>query len=93
MIFYLVVADAVWSDWGNWDGCSVTCGTGIQERTRVCSTAYNGGTDTCIGTPNTMSQECSSQLCPGISENSNNYTQRNLRLLIFTSQTRAQVKT
>ncbi|XP_066284505.1 properdin-like isoform X1 [Branchiostoma lanceolatum] len=28
--------DGQWGQWGRWSSCSVTCGTGVVERTRVC---------------------------------------------------------
>ncbi|XP_045179511.2 thrombospondin-2-like [Mercenaria mercenaria] len=26
-----------WAQWGNWQGCSTTCGPGLTRRTRTCS--------------------------------------------------------
>ncbi|XP_048736194.2 coadhesin-like [Ostrea edulis] len=56
--------DGVWSAWGSFGACSVTCGTGIRFRTRSCSNPAptNGGSD-CSG----HSEDaviCTEQLCP-----------------------------
>ncbi|XP_072036271.1 coadhesin-like [Amphiura filiformis] len=53
-----------WSEWGSWGSCSLTCGSGVQYRSRSCtdldpSDAYN----TCSGS--TMDdQDCNTQVCP-----------------------------
>lgn len=60
-----VVADAVWSDWSSWTGCTLACGSGTQQKNRVCSTAYNGGLNTCAGGADTMLQACNTHFCPG----------------------------
>lgn len=60
------IVDGVWSAWGSFGTCSVTCGTGIRFRTRSCSNPAptNGGSD-CSG----HSEDaviCTEQLCPGV---------------------------
>ncbi|XP_021353718.1 neurogenic locus notch homolog protein 1-like [Mizuhopecten yessoensis] len=55
--------DGGWGNWLSWATCSVTCGGGVQSRTRNCdspSAQYNGAQ--CGGT-NTESQTCNSQAC------------------------------
>ena len=61
-----VVADAIWSDWTSWTECTLDCGSGTQQKHRSCSTAYNGGIDTCTGGADSMEQDCNTHLCPGI---------------------------
>ena len=55
----------MWSAWGAWDTCSVSCGGGNQEKMRTKSPpAENGGTD-CVGS-DTESQTCNDDIsCPG----------------------------
>jgi len=52
-------------EWSDWSPCSVTCGQGIQERTRFCNNPppANGGL-LCEG-PNVDSRKCQASLCPG----------------------------
>ncbi|XP_060581396.1 SCO-spondin-like [Ruditapes philippinarum] len=56
--------DGVWSDWGAWHTCSVSCGGGTQERTRVCS--FKKGSPhgaNCTGDTH-ESQSCRTDYCP-----------------------------
>ena len=54
------------SDWTAWDTCSVTCGSGTQNRTRDCTNPApaHGGTD-CVG-ETSDAQSCDEVPCPGI---------------------------
>ncbi|KAI8492290.1 hypothetical protein Bbelb_301870 [Branchiostoma belcheri] len=57
--------DGVWSNWGPWSGCSVTCGFGTETRTRTCTNPApaNGGAD-CFG-QNQETQQCNTGVsCP-----------------------------
>ncbi|XP_077986992.1 hemicentin-1-like [Glandiceps talaboti] len=53
-----------WSDWKPWGVCSVTCGEGIQTRTRSCDnpTPANGGRQ-CRG-EETDNKACNPRACP-----------------------------
>ncbi|XP_043327363.1 thrombospondin-1 isoform X1 [Cervus elaphus] len=53
-----------WGPWSPWDICSVTCGGGVQKRSRLCNnpTPQFGGKD-CIGDV-TENQICNKQDCP-----------------------------
>ena len=52
-----------WGNWGNYDACSVTCGGGVRERTRVCDNPppANGGNQ-CAG-KETEKSSCNTCAC------------------------------
>ena len=64
-----------WSDWGSWGGCSKTCGSGTQTRTRRCDNPEPGpGGDPCSGS-STESRTCNTASCPSnCSPYSNNWS-------------------
>lgn len=53
-----------WGPWSLWDTCAVTCGGGIQKRSRLCNDPEPqfGGKD-CIGDA-VNTQICNKQDCP-----------------------------
>ena len=57
--------DGKWSRWTKYSSCSVTCGGGMQHRTRLCDNPppSNGGND-CVGR-NRMTRRCAEWNCPG----------------------------
>ncbi|XP_054708448.1 thrombospondin type-1 domain-containing protein 1-like [Uloborus diversus] len=50
-----------WSEWGAWSECSSTCGSGTQNRFRLCITSHNGSK--CTGRA-VQSQKCNEKPCP-----------------------------
>ena len=55
-----------YAQWGDWTGCSVTCGTGQRSRRRYCTNPppSPGGKD-CSGLgPDTLTEQCNSGDCP-----------------------------
>ena len=56
--------DGNWTDWGYWEVCSVTCGGGVQSRTRTCTnpSPHFGGRD-CLG-GNVEERSCNDNPCP-----------------------------
>ncbi|XP_065922172.1 A disintegrin and metalloproteinase with thrombospondin motifs adt-1 isoform X3 [Magallana gigas] len=54
--------DGSWKTWNGWESCSVTCGGGIQNRTRECNLPLHGG-ETCIG-HSEESRKCNEHPCP-----------------------------
>ncbi|XP_031566331.1 uncharacterized protein LOC116301419 [Actinia tenebrosa] len=53
-----------WSSWNSWTRCPVTCGSGVQSRTRECTNPApaNGGRN-CEG-PSSETQICATNACP-----------------------------
>ena len=70
-----VVVHGGWSDWSGWGGCSKTCGSGTQTRTRRCDNPEPGpGGDQCSGS-STESRTCNTASCPrNCSPYSNNWS-------------------
>ncbi|CAH1773254.1 unnamed protein product, partial [Owenia fusiformis] len=58
----LCPVDGRFGSWSNYSVCSVSCGGGIQTRTRVCIGPENGGKP-CEG-PTSETRECSTSPCP-----------------------------
>lgn len=62
-LFYSV--DGNWSDWKDWSDCPVTCGGGVQNRSRTCTNppAQFGGKP-CPGESD-ETRVCNEDPCPG----------------------------
>ena len=58
--------DGGWSSWQSWGECSMSCGTGVQIRQRVCNNPApeHGGAD--CPDSSTDSQSCLVGSCPGM---------------------------
>ncbi|XP_069103311.1 cartilage intermediate layer protein 1-like isoform X2 [Argopecten irradians] len=56
----------VWTTWSGWAVCDVTCGSGTQQRTRVCQKASLSDLD-CVGS-SSQSQTCNTWNCPDCSQ-------------------------
>ncbi|XP_056598018.1 adhesion G protein-coupled receptor B2 isoform X9 [Triplophysa dalaica] len=52
-----------WLDWAAWSQCSVTCGSGTQQRQRRCSVSVHGWAE-CKG-PHAETRECTNPSCGG----------------------------
>ena len=66
-IYFLLftAVDGVWTDWGHWNQCDVSCGSGTSTRTRSCTNPppAHGGDD-CHG-PSQETSKCMLAHCPG----------------------------
>lgn len=59
-----ILVDGAWSDWEQWERCSLSCGYGTKERKRICnnpSPQFDG--KICSGT-NFESETCKEAPCP-----------------------------
>lgn len=58
------LVDGSWASWASWGTCTVTCGGGIQTRSRTCSSPapQYGGAD--CPDFSTSSQTCNTHNCP-----------------------------
>ena len=63
-ITFLFIVDCEWGEFGEWGGCSQTCGEGIQTRTRSVKRFAKFGGILCTGY-STESKPCNLQKCPG----------------------------
>ncbi|WAR30285.1 MLP-like protein, partial [Mya arenaria] len=61
---YFHIVDGDWGQWGLWDACSVSCGTGYNGRFRKCDSPapMHGGSD-CAGT-SVGYRDCVMDPCP-----------------------------
>ena len=65
---HFVMIDGAWSNWSDWGNCSLSCGGGIQSRSRTCSNpAPSGSGADCVGI-NSDTQSCNTQTCPSGSD-------------------------
>lgn len=54
----------IWNEWGSWELCTTTCGTGSMTRSRSKYGPFYGGAD-CSGSE-TSSIPCNTNPCPGM---------------------------
>ena len=65
LLYFYVVVDGRWSNWGGWTSCSKSCGTGFKERFRSCTRpAPKFGGKPCTGEVR-ETHECNNHPCPG----------------------------
>ncbi|XP_043102444.1 properdin-like [Puntigrus tetrazona] len=53
-----------WSEWGNWQLCSVTCGDGMKKRTRTCSEPIPECGGSCSGAAEEATNCSTEIICP-----------------------------
>ena len=61
---FVVAVDGSWAEWRDWSDCSVSCGGGVQNRSRPCTNpppAFGG--ETCPGESD-ETRACNEDPCP-----------------------------
>ena len=64
-VYIVPEVDGRWAHWEGWSTCTVTCGSGIQSRSRLCSDPeprFQG--KTCHG-KTIDERKCGTGICPG----------------------------
>lgn len=67
-ILLIISVDGGYSEWGEWNACTVTCGIGSKSRTRDCDNPvpdYGGAN--CSGDSEDI-MTCNETPCPGLKE-------------------------
>ncbi|KAH3854729.1 hypothetical protein DPMN_097278 [Dreissena polymorpha] len=55
--------DSYWTEWTEWNVCTLTCDSGTRDRSRSCIEPKYGGRECEVGN-NTQSEPCNIQTCP-----------------------------
>ena len=64
----LILVNGQWGNWEGWEDCTVTCGGGYQNRTRVCDNpapAFGGNNCSDNGTNALETERCNENACLG----------------------------
>ena len=65
--YLLLAVDGGYTNWSEWEACSVTCGGGSQKRSRTCTNpSPSGGGQTCLQQnlgPAEETQACNAKDC------------------------------
>ena len=64
ILVFIVQIDCQWGEWTEWSSCSLTCGGGVQLRSRVPSRQARNGGEECSGS-SAEQQACNSDSCLG----------------------------